>query len=66
LQNNILAAQPLPVVCNTHYMFTPHGLQDCKVAEFDRQKYTGLNKNHANSKHVSLKPTNVGDPNKKR
>lgn len=59
------ATQPLSPLCNTHYMMTSHGLQDCRVADFDRQKYKGINKAHPNSKHVSLKPTNVGDPNKR-
>lgn len=47
-------------------MVTPRGLVICKPAKFEPANYKGLNKFKPNSKHVALKPTNLGDPNKKR
>lgn len=61
-----LAKQLLPVECNTHYMKTSQGLQDCTPKEFDKETYRGLNRKHPNSHKTSMNPTNIGDPNNKK
>jgi hypothetical protein len=51
-----LAAQPLPNICNTHYMLTNRGLMDCRVAEFDSSNQHGINYN-TRKKNKSRKST---------